>query len=68
MPPPQSCVFSMRDVSFEQSIIPRMTVKNAQKGTLTNINVNLLQKSRFTGKTRRGSFSFTVVLAHLMKP
>ena len=45
-----------------------MTVKNAQKGTLTNINVNLLQKSRFTGKTRRGSFSFTVVLAHLMKP
>ena len=54
--------------SFKQRIIPRMTVKNAQKGTLTNINVNLLQKSRFTGKTRRGSFSFTVVLAHLMKP
>ena len=52
--------------TFKQRIIPRMTVKYAGKGTLTNVNVNLIQKSRFTGKTRRGSFSFTVSLAHLI--
>lgn len=53
--------------AFKQRIIPRMTVKYAQKGTLTNLNVKLLDKGRFTGKTRRGSFTFTVTLAHLIK-
>ena len=53
--------------SFKEKIIPRKTVKHAQKGTLTNVNIRLIQKSRFTGKTRRGSYSFTVILAHLIK-
>lgn len=53
--------------AFKQRIIPRMTVKYAQKGTLTNVNVKLLDKGRFTGKTRRGSYTFTVTLAHIFK-
>lgn len=53
--------------TFKEKIIPRKTVKHAQKGTLTNVNIRLTQKSRFTGKTRRGSYSFTVILAHLIK-
>ena len=53
--------------AFKQKIIPRMTVKSTQKGTLTHLNVKLLDKGRFTGKTRRGSYTFTVTLAHLIK-
>ena len=51
--------------TFRQRVVPRMTVKRIQKGSLTNINVQFIEKARFTGKTRRGSFSFTVTLGHI---
>lgn len=53
--------------TFRQRVIPRMTVKRIQKGSLTNVNVQFIEKARFTGKTRRGSFSFTVTLGHVFK-
>jgi len=51
--------------TFRQRVVPRMTVKRIQKGSLTNINVQFIDRARFTGKTRRGSFSFTVTLGHI---
>ena len=53
--------------TFRQRVIPRMTVKRSQKGSLSNINVQFIDRARFTGKTRRGSFSFTVTLGHVFK-
>ena len=52
--------------TFKQKIIPRMTVKQIQKGVLSNEKVKLIEKSRFTGKTKRGSYSFTVTLGHIL--
>ena len=51
--------------TFKQKIIPRKTVQLIQKGSLNRANVNFIEKARFTGKTRRGSYSFTVTLGHV---
>lgn len=51
--------------TFKQKVIPRRTVQLIQKGSLNRANVNLIEKARFTGKTRRGSYSFTVTLGHV---
>lgn len=53
--------------TFRQRVIPRMTVKRIQKGSLTNVNVQFIDRARFTGKTRRGAFSFTITLGHVFK-
>lgn len=53
--------------TFRQRVVPRMTVKRSQKGSLSNVNVQFIDRARFTGKTRRGSFSFTVTLGHVFK-
>lgn len=53
--------------TFRQRVVPRMTVKRSQKGSLSNINVQFIDRARFTGKTRRGSFSFTITLGHVFK-
>ena len=52
--------------TFKQKIIPKKTVKQIQKGVLSDEKVKFIEKSRFTGKTRRGSFSFTVILGHIL--
>lgn len=52
--------------TFKQKIIPRRTVQYIQKGSLNRNNVNFIEKARFTGKTRRGSYSFTVTLGHVL--
>ena len=52
--------------TFKQKIIPRITEKQIQKGILSNEKVKLIEKSRFTGKTKRGSYSFTVTLGHIL--
>jgi len=51
--------------TFKERIIPRMTVKRIQKGSLNSINVKFVEKARFTGKTKRGAYSFTVTLGHI---
>ena len=53
--------------TFRQRVVPRMTVKRIQKGSLTNVNVQYIDKARFTGKTRRGAYSFTITLGHVFK-
>ena len=53
--------------TFRQRVVPRMTVKRSQKGSLSNVNIQLIDRARFTGKTRRGSFSFTITLGHVFK-
>lgn len=52
--------------TFKQKIIPKKTVKQIQKGVLSDEKVKFIEKSRFTGKTRRGSYSFTVTLGHIL--
>ena len=48
-----------------QSIRPRFTVQSLQEGSLARVKVHFIEKSRFTGKNKRGAFSFTVTLSHV---
>lgn len=48
-----------------QSIRPRFTVQSKQEGSLARVKVHFTEKSRFTGKNKRGAFSFTVSLGHV---
>jgi Mitochondrial ribosomal protein (VAR1) len=49
-----------------QSIRPRFTVQNKQEGSLARVKVHFIEKSRFTGKNKRGVFSFTVTISHVL--
>jgi hypothetical protein len=48
-----------------QSIRPRFTVQSKQEGSLARVKVHYTEKSRFTGKNKRGAFSFTVLMSHI---
>jgi hypothetical protein len=48
-----------------QRVIPRLTVKNVQRGTLARGKTNLVSKERFTSKNRRGAYSITVTMGHV---
>jgi len=48
-----------------QSMRPRFTVQNLQEGSLARVKVHFIEKSRFTGKTKRGAFSFSVMISHV---
>jgi ribosomal protein S3 len=48
-----------------QRVIPRLTVKTIQRGTLARGKANFIDSSRFTNKNRRGSFSITVTIGHI---
>ena len=52
--------------TFKQRIIPRKTVQQIQRGSLAKDKVKFVEKSRITGKTRRGAYSFTVTLGHII--
>ena len=52
--------------TFKQKVIPRRTVQQIQRGSLARDKVQLIEKSRITGKTRRGAYSFTVTLGHVL--
>lgn len=53
--------------TFGQKIIPRRTVQQIQRGSLARDKVNFVERSLSTGKTRRGSYSFSVKLGHIIK-
>ena len=53
--------------TFRQKIIPRRTVQQIQRGSLANDKVDLVEKSLSTGKTKRGSYSFSVRLGHILR-
>lgn len=48
-----------------QSLRPRFTVQSKQDGSLARVKVHFIQKSRFTGKNKRGAFSFTVTTSNV---
>lgn len=45
---------------YKHQIIPRKTVSGAQRGSLARGVINLVEKARYTNKSKRGSFSITV--------
>ena len=48
-----------------QRVIPRLTVKTIQRGTLARGKANFVDNARFTHKNKRGSFSITVTMGHI---
>ena len=50
--------------TFKQRIVPRMTQKRIQKGSLNRSKVLYFDRARFTSKTKRGAYSFTVKMGH----
>jgi len=49
-----------------QSIRPRFTVQSKQEGSLARVKVHFTERSRFTGKNKRGAYSFTVAISHVL--
>jgi len=49
---------------YKHKIIPRKTVTEIQYGSLARGVVNLVEKSRYVNKSKRGSFSITVWISH----
>jgi hypothetical protein len=47
-----------------QRVIPRLTVKTIQRGTLARGKAKFVDSARFTNKNKRGSFSITVTMGH----
>jgi hypothetical protein len=45
---------------YKHKIIPRRTVSTFQKGSMARRVVDLVEKARYTNKSKRGSFSVTV--------
>ena len=48
-----------------QRVIPRLTVKTIQRGTLARGKAQFVNSARFTNKNKRGSFSITVTTGHI---
>ena len=48
-----------------QRVIPRLTVKTIQRGTLARGKAKFVDSARFTNKNKRGSFSITVTMGHI---
>ena len=53
--------------ALNERIIPRLTVKRAQRGSFNRLNAKLIEKSIYTDKTRKGAFSFTVTLSQVFR-
>lgn len=51
---------------LSQRIIPRYTVQFKQEGSLARGKVSFLESSRFTSKNKRGSYSFTISISHVI--
>ena len=52
---------------FKERIVPRFTVKRAQRGNFDRLNVKMIERSMFTDKTKKGAFNFTVKLSHIFR-
>ena len=48
---------------LNERIIPRLTVKRAQRGSFNRLSAKMIEKSMYTDKTRKGAYSFTVTLS-----
>jgi len=45
---------------------PRFSVQNNQQGSLARVKVQVIERSRYTGKNKRGSYSITVTMSHVL--
>nr|YP_009690260.1 ribosomal protein S3 [Fomitiporia mediterranea]QEG57040.1 ribosomal protein S3 [Fomitiporia mediterranea] len=50
-----------------ENIIPRLTVKRAQRGNFNRLNAKMIEKSMFTDRSRKGAFNFTISLSHVFR-
>ena len=50
--------------TFKQRVIPRMTQKRIQKGSLNRTKVLYYDRAKFTNKTKKGAYTFTVKIGH----
>jgi hypothetical protein len=50
-----------------QKMRPRFTVQMKQNGSLARVKVDYTEKSRYTSKNKRGAFSFTISIGHIIK-
>ena len=50
---------------YNKKIIPRKTVYTIQRGSLARGVVDFVDTSRYTNKSKRGSFSITITLSHI---
>ena len=50
--------------TFKQRMVPRMTQKRIQKGTLNRSKVMFMDRAIFTSKTKKGAYSFSVKIGH----
>ena len=48
-----------------QKVVPRLTVKTIQRGTLARGKAQFVDSARFSNKNKRGSFSITVTMGHI---
>ena len=48
-----------------QRVIPRLTVKTIQRGTLARGKAKFVDSARFSNKNKRGSFSITITMGHI---
>jgi hypothetical protein len=48
-----------------QRVVPRLTVKTIQRGTLARGKAQFVDSARFSNKNKRGSFSITVTMGHI---
>jgi len=48
-----------------QRVIPRLTVKTIQRGTLARGKAQFVNSASFSNKNKRGSFSITVTMGHI---
>jgi ribosomal VAR1-like protein len=49
-----------------QGMRARYTVQTKQSGSLARAKVEFMERARFTGKNKRGSYSFTVTMSHVI--
>ena len=53
--------------SVNEKIIPRFTVKRAQRGNFSRLNTKMIEKSMYTDKSKKGAFNFSVRLSHIFR-
>lgn len=52
---------------YNERIVPRYTVKRAQRGNFDRLNAKMIERSMFTDKTKKGAFNFTVRLSQIFR-
>ena len=50
-----------------QKMRPRFTVQIKQNGSLARVKADYIEKSRYTSKNKRGAYSFTISMGHIIK-